>query len=68
MISISLKGRLGNQIFQYTICRLVAHINSYNFYIPEVGEPSTEGIHVKNFFDILIPHRKSLWGIVYFKC
>jgi hypothetical protein len=53
MISISLKGRLGNQIFQYTICRLVAHINSYNFYIPEVGEPSTEGIHVKNFFDNL---------------
>lgn len=53
MISISLKGRLGNQIFQYTICRLIAHINGYNFYIPEKGEPSTEGTHLKNFFENL---------------
>jgi hypothetical protein len=51
MISVSLKGRLGNQIFQYAVCRISAHRNNVNFFIPEVGEPSTEGIHVKNFFD-----------------
>jgi len=51
MISISLKGRLGNQIFQYVICRLIALKNNYNFYIEEIGEPSTEGMHVKDFFE-----------------
>jgi hypothetical protein len=53
MISISLKGRLGNQIFQYVICRLIALRNNYNFCIEETGEPSTEGVHIKNFFENL---------------
>jgi hypothetical protein len=53
MISVKLKGRLGNQIFQYSVCRMVAYKNNFNFYIPEKGEPSTEGIHIKNFFDNL---------------
>ena len=50
MISIFLNGRMGNQMFQYAVCRIVAHKNGYNFYIPENGEPSTEGIHIKNIF------------------
>ncbi len=53
MISIKLRGRLGNQIFQYAVCRLIAYKNNYNFYIHEVGEPSTEGTHLKNFFENL---------------
>jgi hypothetical protein len=53
MISVNLKGRLGNQIFQYSVCRIVAYKNNFNFHIPEIGEPSTEGIHIKNFFDNL---------------
>lgn len=53
MITIELNGRLGNQIFQYAICRLIAHRNGYNFYIPNEGQSSTEGIHIKNVFDNL---------------
>ena len=50
MISIFLNGRLGNQMFQYAICRIIAHINNYKFYIPRTGEPSTEGIKLKDYF------------------
>lgn len=50
MISVLLSGRLGNQMFQYAICRIVAEKNNYNFYIPEKGTPSTEGVHIKNYF------------------
>jgi len=50
MISISLNGRLGNQMFQYSVCRTVAEKNNFKFYIPEIGSPSTEGTHLKNFF------------------
>lgn len=50
MISVLLNGRLGNQMFQYAICRIVAEKNKYNFYIPEKGSDSTEGVHIKNYF------------------
>jgi hypothetical protein len=50
MISILLNGRMGNQMFQYAVCRMIAYKNGYNFYISENGEPSTEGIHIKNIF------------------
>jgi hypothetical protein len=50
MISIVLNGRLGNQMFQYSICRIVAEKNNFNFYIPEKGSKSTEGVHLKNYF------------------
>ncbi len=33
MISISLIGGLGNQMFQYAICRTLAESNGYNFHI-----------------------------------
>jgi hypothetical protein len=34
MISIYLNGRLGNQLFQYTFCRISALKNKCNFFIP----------------------------------
>lgn len=34
---------LGNHMFQYTICRIVAEINNYNFFIPYPG-------YLKKFF------------------
>jgi len=36
---------LGNHMFQYSLCRLVAHRNGYNFYIPHPG-----------FLKIFFPH------------
>lgn len=53
MITIQLNGRMGNQMFQYAICRLIAHKNGFNFSVPEVGQPSTEGIHIKDIFENL---------------
>ena len=50
MISVLLSGRLGNQMFQYSVCRVVAEKNNYKFHIPKIGTPSTEGSHLKNFF------------------
>ena len=35
MISTDLIGRMGNQMFQYSICRLIADQNGYNFHIPK---------------------------------
>jgi hypothetical protein len=34
MISVFLDGRLGNQMFQYAVCRIVAEKNGYSFFIP----------------------------------
>jgi hypothetical protein len=34
MVTIELIGRLGNQMFQYAVCRTVAERNGYKFYIP----------------------------------
>jgi hypothetical protein len=50
MISTFLMGRFGNQLFQYSLCRLIADINKYDFHIPRIGDASTEGIHIKHFF------------------
>lgn len=33
MISAHLKGRLGNNLFQYSLVRIIAEINNYEFYI-----------------------------------
>lgn len=54
MIQAKLSGRMGNQMFQYSICRLVAEKKGYNFYIPGIGDPelsdSTEGHHLAKYF------------------
>jgi hypothetical protein len=50
MISTDLIGRMGNQMFQYSICRLIADKNGYNFHIPTNGEESCEGHHLSKFF------------------
>jgi len=34
MITVKLKGRLGNHLFQYTICRIIAEKNGYEYSIP----------------------------------
>ena len=35
MIRAKLRGRLGNQLFQYAICRIVAEQNGYDYSIPK---------------------------------
>lgn len=50
MITVRLAGRLGNQMFQYVVCRTAAIKGGYNFFIPENTEPSTQGQHIKNYF------------------
>lgn len=35
MISVTLRGRLGNQMFQYVVCRIVAENNNYEWSIIE---------------------------------
>jgi hypothetical protein len=50
MITVDLNGRMGNQMFQYAVCRIIAHKKNINYYIPSVGQPSTEGIHIKDVF------------------
>lgn len=34
MISVQLSGRLGNQLWQYAVCRTVAERNNYDYHIP----------------------------------
>ena len=34
MISVELRGRLSNQLFQYAVCKSVAIKNNYDYYIP----------------------------------
>ena len=50
MITTDLVGRMGNQMFQYTMCRLIADENGFNFHIPKDGDVSCEGHHLSNFF------------------
>lgn len=35
MISVSLYGRLGNHLWQYSVCRTVAEYNNYEYHIPK---------------------------------
>lgn len=53
MISVYLNGRLGNQLFQYSLCRLISYKNGYKYHIPRIGEPSTEKQHISNYFENL---------------
>jgi len=55
MIHGSFGGRLGNQMFQYAIARIVAEKNGYEFYLPQVNElphphPEDPSHHIFNFF------------------
>lgn len=46
MITVELKGRLGNHLFQYVICRIVAEKNGYEYSIPDgvpFGDKSISG-------------------------
>lgn len=46
MITIYLDGRLGNQMFQYSVCRIIAEKNNYNFFIPNGTIPDNDNPHV----------------------
>jgi hypothetical protein len=50
MISIELNGRLGNQMFQYSVCRIAAEKNGYNFYISR--EPNAHGQNISDYFNL----------------
>lgn len=62
MISVELRGRLGNQMFQYGITRVIAEKNNYNFYLTK--EKNGNGQNISDYFDLdmgindgLIQHR-----------
>lgn len=50
MITIDLIGRLGNQLFQYAVCRTVAEKNGYQFYIPK--NKNDHGQNISDFFNL----------------
>ena len=50
MITVELRGRLGNQMFQYALCRLIALKNNYNFWISDT--PGANGIHILKHFKL----------------
>lgn len=55
MIHGSFGGRMGNQMFQYAIARIIAEKNGYKFYLPNVGEPpfphpEDPNHHLYNYF------------------
>ena len=49
MIKISLQGRLGNQMFQYSLIRLIAEKNNFNFTLTSKEEIGIQN-HISNFF------------------
>ena len=50
MITPFLRGRLGNQMFQYAITRIIAEKNNYNFYIPK--EKNGNGQNISDYFNL----------------
>jgi hypothetical protein len=50
MITPFLRGRLGNQMFQYAVTRIVAEKNNYNFYLPR--EKNGNGQNISDYFDL----------------
>lgn len=48
MISVDLVGRIGNQMFQYAICRIVADKNNYDFHIPRKNNQD----HISDIFNL----------------
>jgi len=50
MITVELRGRLGNQMFQYGITRIIAEKNNYNFYLTK--EKNGNGQNISDYFDL----------------
>lgn len=50
MITIDLIGRLGNQMFQYAVCRTVAEKKGYQFHIPKAN--NNHGQNISNYFNL----------------
>ena len=50
MITAELKGRLGNQMFQYGITRIIAEKNGYNFYLTR--DKNLNGQNISDYFNL----------------
>lgn len=50
MITAELRGRLGNQMFQYALCRIIALRNNYNYWISDI--PGANNVHILNYFKL----------------
>jgi len=50
MLTVELKGRLGNQMFQYAVCRTIAERNNYNFFVSRQNNGDNQNI--SNYFDV----------------
>ena len=50
MISVKMRGRLGNQMFQYSLCRTIAEKKGYDFYISKKKNEQFQNI--SDYFDI----------------
>jgi hypothetical protein len=50
MITVELAGRLGNQMFQYALCRTVAERNGYFFYVSR--DNNNHGQNISEYFDL----------------
>lgn len=77
MITVKFKGRLGNNMFQYALCRLIALKNNYNYFIPEdntrcsdffkyfdVDKGIADG-HIKSFYkeDVIQTFNKNIFTV-----
>jgi hypothetical protein len=51
MITVELLGRLGNQMFQYAVCRTIAEKNGYSFHIP-YDLSINDGHNISNYFSV----------------
>ena len=49
MITIKMSGRLGNQMFQYSVCRIIAEKNGYDFFI---STDESHGQNISNYFNL----------------
>lgn len=56
MIKVALNGRIGNQLFQYVVCRTLAERKGFNFYVPEPGDEHigefVSETHLSDHFDL----------------
>jgi hypothetical protein len=52
MVKVNFCGRLGNQMFQYAIARIIAEKNNYNFGITTIEEAKNVGLqqHLSTYF------------------
>jgi len=65
MISVVFDGRLGNQLFQYCVCRSIAERNHYDFHIPKITHQGTKSSLDNNFVKCDMGLPSCTWRSVY---